>query len=72
MSENLKLYTCICLLQHAGGTPEKAGEIVFMENGMTISQWFKLCIGVSIRSSPICCNLVGPSYLLLELRAFWT
>ncbi|CAL5082799.1 unnamed protein product [Urochloa decumbens] len=32
--------------EHAGGTPEKAGEIVRMENGMTIAQWFKFCIGV--------------------------
>ncbi|CAN6218692.1 unnamed protein product [Urochloa humidicola] len=31
--------------EHAGGTPEKAGEIVRMENGMTIAQWFKF-IGV--------------------------
>jgi len=35
--------------EHAGGTPEKAGEIVHVENGMTIAQWFKFCIGVSIR-----------------------
>ncbi|WVZ65826.1 hypothetical protein U9M48_015128 [Paspalum notatum var. saurae] len=32
--------------EHAGGTPEKAGEIVRMENGMSITQWFKFCIGV--------------------------
>ncbi|KAJ1290773.1 hypothetical protein BS78_02G269600 [Paspalum vaginatum] len=32
--------------EHAGGTPEKAGEIVRMENGMSIAQWFKFCIGV--------------------------
>ncbi|KAG2636742.1 hypothetical protein PVAP13_2NG470100 [Panicum virgatum] len=32
--------------EHAGGTPEKAGEIVRVENGMTIAQWFKFCIGV--------------------------
>ncbi|TKW34586.1 hypothetical protein SEVIR_2G315100v4 [Setaria viridis] len=33
--------------EHAGGTPEKAGEIVHVENGMTIAQWFKFCIGVA-------------------------
>ncbi|XP_066397696.1 uncharacterized protein [Miscanthus floridulus] len=32
--------------EHAGGTPENAGEIVRVENGMSIAQWFKFCIGV--------------------------
>ncbi|ONM23440.1 Histone-lysine N-methyltransferase ATX4 [Zea mays] len=32
--------------EHAGGIPEKAGEIVCLENGMSIAQWFKFCIGV--------------------------
>ncbi|XP_062199450.1 uncharacterized protein LOC133901928 isoform X2 [Phragmites australis] len=32
--------------EHAGGPPEKAGEIVHVENGMSIAQWFKFCIGV--------------------------
>ncbi|XP_062193896.1 uncharacterized protein LOC133897258 [Phragmites australis] len=31
--------------EHAGGPPEKAGEIVRVENGMSIAQWFKFCIG---------------------------
>ena len=48
MPEKLMFCTCICLLQHAGGTPENAGEIVRVENGMSIAQWFKFCIGVSI------------------------
>lgn len=60
------------LVQHAGETPEKAGEIVRVENGMSIAQWFKFCIGVSITSSrgPICCSLISPSYILIELNAF--
>lgn len=72
MPVKLKLCACICFLQHAGGTPEKAGEIVRMENGMSIAQWFKFCIGVSITSShgPICFSLIGPSCILVELNAF--
>jgi len=72
MPEKLKFCTCICLLQHAGGTPENAGEIVRVENGMSIAQWFKFCIGVSITSSsgPSCCSLIGPSYILIELNTF--
>jgi hypothetical protein len=72
MPEILKLCVCICLLHHAGGIPEKAGEIVCLENGMSIAQWFKFCIGVSIASSrgPICCSLIGPSYILVEVNVF--
>ncbi|KAM0862463.1 hypothetical protein ACQ4PT_045233 [Festuca glaucescens] len=32
--------------EHAGGPAEKAGEIVLMENGMSIAYWFKYCVGV--------------------------
>uniref|UniRef100_M8BXS4 Histone-lysine N-methyltransferase n=1 Tax=Aegilops tauschii TaxID=37682 RepID=M8BXS4_AEGTA len=32
--------------EHAGGPAEKAGEIVLMENGMSIAHWFKYCVGV--------------------------
>ncbi|CAM0953007.1 unnamed protein product [Alopecurus aequalis] len=32
--------------EHAGGPAEKAGEIVLVENGMSIAYWFNYCIGV--------------------------
>ncbi|XP_040383333.1 uncharacterized protein LOC102721579 isoform X2 [Oryza brachyantha] len=32
--------------EHSGGPAEKAGEIVVMDNGMTIGQWLKYCMGV--------------------------
>uniref|UniRef100_A0ACD5XVK8 Uncharacterized protein n=1 Tax=Avena sativa TaxID=4498 RepID=A0ACD5XVK8_AVESA len=32
--------------EHAGGPAEKAGEIVLMENGMSIAHWFRYCVGV--------------------------
>ncbi|KAL6844941.1 hypothetical protein ACP4OV_025600 [Aristida adscensionis] len=31
--------------EHAGGPSEKAGEIVRVENGMSIEQWLKFCLG---------------------------
>ncbi|KAM0917414.1 hypothetical protein ACQ4PT_009526 [Festuca glaucescens] len=34
--------------EHAGGPAEKAGEIVLMENGMSIAYWFKYCVGVCV------------------------
>ncbi|KAL6601411.1 hypothetical protein ACP70R_044631 [Stipagrostis hirtigluma subsp. patula] len=41
--------------EHAGGPLEKAGEIVRVENGMSIEQWFKFCVGpewASMKTSP--------------------
>jgi hypothetical protein len=57
LPEISKLCTCICLLQHVGGTLEKASEIVCKNNGLSIAQWFEFCIGVSITSGHghICC-----------------
>ncbi|KAM0862465.1 hypothetical protein ACQ4PT_045233 [Festuca glaucescens] len=38
--------------EHAGGPAEKAGEIVLMENGMSIAYWFKYCVGGLLQSDP--------------------
>uniref|UniRef100_A0A0E0M4E6 Histone-lysine N-methyltransferase n=1 Tax=Oryza punctata TaxID=4537 RepID=A0A0E0M4E6_ORYPU len=55
-----------------GGPAEKAGEIVTMDNGMTIGQWLKYCMGVGASISDTKWDWPEWAYGRYSPEEYWT
>ncbi|EEC85039.1 hypothetical protein OsI_32352 [Oryza sativa Indica Group] len=60
------------LVTHSGGPAEKAGEIVIMDNGMTIVQWLKYCMGVGASISDTKWDWPEWAYMRYSSEEYWT
>ncbi|KAF0905733.1 hypothetical protein E2562_008807 [Oryza meyeriana var. granulata] len=58
--------------EHSGGPAEKAGEIVVMDNGMTIGQWLKYCMGVGASISDPKWDWPEWVYMRYSPEEYWT
>ncbi|XP_066160315.1 uncharacterized protein [Oryza sativa Japonica Group] len=58
--------------EHSGGPAEKAGEIVIMDNGMTIVQWLKYCMGVGASISDTKWDWPEWAYMRYSSEEYWT
>uniref|UniRef100_A0A0D3H9X4 Histone-lysine N-methyltransferase n=1 Tax=Oryza barthii TaxID=65489 RepID=A0A0D3H9X4_9ORYZ len=57
--------------EHSGGPAEKAGEIVIMDNGMTIVQWLKYCMGVGASISDTKWDWPEWAYMRYSSEEYW-
>ncbi|KAG8057737.1 hypothetical protein GUJ93_ZPchr0002g24613 [Zizania palustris] len=58
--------------EHAGEPAEKAGGIVVMENGMTIGQWLKYCMGVGASIADTKWDWPEWAYMRYSPEEHWT